>query len=124
MVALFAVFGTVIVRLHAQNGSEEIGTAVLTPLGARTRVAISVGGEPAGAIQPANLHLGTCDDIETIRHTLRDVRGGRSITLLDVRLARLTSGRLIVDVQGSPASLYAAKDARSVSCGAIPPARR
>jgi hypothetical protein len=120
MVPLLAVVGTLIVRLHAQNGSEETGSAVFTPLGDRTRVAITVTGEPPEAIQPANLHLGSCNDIETIRHPLHDVRAGRSATLLDVPIAALTTGRLIVDLQGSPQSLYAAKDARSVSCGAIP----
>jgi hypothetical protein len=120
MVALLAALGAVIVRLHAQNGSEETGSAVLTPLGGQTRVAITVTGEPADAIQPANLHLGNCNDIETIRHPLHDVRDGRSTTLLAVPIGALTTGLLIIDLQGSPQSLYAAKDARSVSCGAIP----
>jgi hypothetical protein len=119
MVALLAALAAVVVPLHAQNGSEEIGSAVLTPLGTRTRVTIVVAGEPPGAIQPANLHHGTCNDIETIRHALRDVRRGRSTTIVDVPLAALTTGLLIIDLQGSPHSLYAAKDARSVSCGAI-----
>lgn len=120
MVVLLAALAAVVVPLHAQNGSEETGSAVLTPLGAHTRVTIAVAGEPPDAIQPANLHHGTCHDIEVIRHPLRDVRGGRSTTVLDVPLAALTTGLLIIDLQGSPESLYAAKDARSVTCGAIP----
>ena len=61
--------------------------------------------------------------VEAIRYVLSNVRGGRSTTLLDVPLARLTTGRLIVNIQESPASLHAAKDARSVSCGSITRAR-
>jgi nitrile hydratase subunit beta len=120
LVALAAI----VVPLAAQNASEETGTVVLTPLGARTRVVITVRGEPLRAVQPANVHLGSCYDIETIRHPLHDVRDGHSTTLLDIPLADLTTGGLIIDLQGSPQSLYAAKDARSVSCGVIPRAPR
>jgi hypothetical protein len=110
----------VIVHLRAQNASGESGTAALFREGRRTRVVISVTGDPPAATQPANLHAGTCGDIETIQYVLRDVRNGRSTTLLDVPFNRLTTGRLIVNVQDTPASLYAAKDARSVACGIIP----
>jgi hypothetical protein len=120
MVVLLAALAALVVPLHPQNDSDETGTAVLTPLGTRTRVTITVAGEPPGAIQPANLHQGTCNDIETIRHTLHEVRHGHSTTILDVPLPTLTTGLLVVDLQGSPQSLYAAKDARSVTCGPIP----
>lgn len=110
----------VIVRLRAQNASGESGTAALFREGRRTRVVISMTGDPPADTQPANLHLGTCGDIETIQYVLRDVHSGRSTTLLDVPFDRLTTGRLIVNVQDTPASLYAAKDARSVACGIIP----
>jgi hypothetical protein len=109
-----------IVRLRAQNASGESGTAALFREGRRTRIVISLTGDSPADTQPANLHLGTCGDIETIQYVLRDVRGGRSTTLLDVPFDRLTTGRLIINVQDTPASLYAAKDARSVTCGIIP----
>lgn len=108
------------VPLQAQNASDERGTAAFFRMGTRTRVVIVVNGDAPGATQPANLHLGTCGDIETIAYALQDVRNGRSTSVLDVPLDRLTTGRLIVNVQDTPASLYAAKDARSVSCGVIP----
>jgi hypothetical protein len=110
----------VIVYLREQNTSGERGTAAFFREGRRTRVIISVTGDPPADTQPANLHLGTCGDIETIQYVLRDVRNGRSTTLLDVPFDRLTTGHLIVNVQDTPASLYAAKDARSVTCGIIP----
>jgi hypothetical protein len=114
---------TNVVQLQPQNASGEAGTALLVAVGKRTQVVIVVAGEVAADTQPANLHSGSCYGVETIRYVLSDVRGGRSTTLLDVPLARLTTGRLIVNIQESPASLHAAKDARSVSCGSITRAR-
>jgi hypothetical protein len=114
---------THLVQLQPQNASGEAGTALLVAVGKRTQVVIVVAGEAAADTQPANLHSGSCYGVETIRYVLSDVRGGRSTTLLDVPLARLTTGRLIVNVQESPASLHAPKDARSVSCGSITRAR-
>lgn len=111
-----------IVQLRPQNASGEKGTAVFFREGRKTRVVISVTGDPPADTQPANLHFGTCQDIETIQYVLQNVRHGRSTTLLDVPFDRLTTGRLIVNIQDTPASLYAAKDARSVTCGSIPPA--
>jgi hypothetical protein len=111
---------TVIVQLRPQNTSGEKGTAAFFREGRRTRVVISVTGDPPADTQPANLHFGTCQDIETIQYVLQNVRHGSSTTLLDVPFDRLTTGRLIVNIQDTPASLYAAKDARSVTCGTIP----
>jgi hypothetical protein len=110
---------TNMVKLQPQNASGEAGTALLVAVGKRTQVVIVVAGETAADTQPANVHSGTCYGVERIRYVLSDVRGGRSTTLLDVPFARLTTGRLIVNIQESPASLHAAKDARSVSCGSI-----
>ena len=107
------------VALGSENGSEEAGTAVLTPRGAQTRVTIFVAGEPAGAAQPANIHAGRCGAVEIIMYQLQYVRNGRSTSLLDVPLDRLKATHLLVNLQESVASLHAPKDARDVSCGEI-----
>lgn len=111
---------TSVVHLQPQNGSGEAGTALLRAVGRSTTIVIVVAGEAASDTQPANLHAGSCYGVEAIRYGLSDVRGGRSTTVLGVPLEHLTTGRLVVDIQESPASLHAAKDARSVSCGSIP----
>jgi len=114
---------TTVVQLQPQNGSGEAGTALLLAVGRSTRIVIVVAGEAAADTQPANLHAGSCNGVEAIRYGLSDVRGGSSTTVLGIPLERLTTGRLVVDIQESPASLHAAKDARSVSCGIIPRAQ-
>ncbi len=111
---------TLTVPLYAENGSAQTGSAVLASSGDQTRVQIMVRREPAGAVQPATIRIGPCGSVESIVYVLDDVRDGRSMTVLPIPLARLTSRRFVLNVEESPRSLRAAKDARDVSCGRIP----
>jgi len=124
MIAAFATMVAInplqaVIRLDAQNESRETGTATLVPRGNATRVTIVVSGEPQNAVQPANIHLGSCDSVRQIGYRLQDVRDGRSTTLLPASLAALMRHRYVIVLQESPASLRAAKDYRYVSCGAL-----
>jgi hypothetical protein len=112
------------VRLESENDSGEAGSATLSAVGNRTRVTISVTGEPAGAAQPANIHTGRCGSVEIIKYELQSVRNGRSTSLVAVPLERLVESHLVINVQASVMDLHAPKDARDVSCGPIPPATR
>jgi hypothetical protein len=107
------------VYLTAENGSAQTGVAILSRAGRRTRVTISLAGEPADALQPANVYAGRCGGVETIACELQSVRGGRSRSNVAVPFDRFAASRLVVNIEASVASLHAAKDARDVSCGAI-----
>ncbi|MGZ3499048.1 MAG: hypothetical protein ACXWNK_17590 [Vulcanimicrobiaceae bacterium] len=109
----------VTIPLTAQNDSHEIGTAMLAPAGDATRITIAITGEPRDGVQPANIHVGSCAAVAQVRYILQDVRDGRSTTVVPVPLAILARGSYVIVLQGSPASLRAAKEYRYVSCGAI-----
>src|SRR5262250_1660567 len=49
----------VTVKLDAQNGSGETGTATFTPQGNKTQVVLQLTGAPSAA-QPAHIHEGSC----------------------------------------------------------------
>jgi hypothetical protein len=113
----------VVVMLLAQNDSLQNGTASLSAVPDGTRVTIAISGEPAGAVEPANIHDGTCEAVQAIRYGLPSVRNGRSTTILPISYTKILRGRSAIVVQASPASLHAAKEYKYVSCGPIPSRR-
>src|SRR5262245_2568484 len=52
----------VTVKLDAQHGSGETGTATFTPQGNKTQVVLQMTGTPADA-QPAHIHAGSCAEL-------------------------------------------------------------
>jgi hypothetical protein len=78
-----------------------------------------VTGEPTDALQPANVHAGDCAAVAQIRYVLRDVRNGKSTSVIAIPLQTLANGNYAIVLQGSHASLRAAKEYRYVSCGRI-----
>jgi Cu/Zn superoxide dismutase len=104
-----------IVRLSPMNRSGESGTATIQASGNGTSVVIRVTGEPAGASQPAHVHVGSCASPGVIRNGLNNVIAGRSSTQLGVPYGSFARGPLVIVVhQGTGAAL-----AHYVSCGAI-----
>jgi hypothetical protein len=110
------------IDLEQQNASGEFGTVVLFPLpNRRTRVAIELSGMPREGTQPAQIHEGTCDDLDPkAAYSLRPVREqsngfGRSVTQIQAGLEELEAGSHAVNVQRSVQA-----PGRSVACADIP----
>jgi len=91
----------VYVMLSQQNGSGESGTARLTPLGNRTRVALELTGAVAPK-QPAHIHEGTCEKLgPRPKYGLSDVTSGMSTTTVDAKLTALRRGSFAINVHQS-----------------------
>jgi len=101
------------VALAAQNDSDETGTATLEEVDGKTVVTIAVENEPAGASQPAHIHVGACPTPGVVVYPLNNVVDGVSITTIDVNLADLGAQLpLAVNLHKS-----AAESKVYVSCG-------
>jgi hypothetical protein len=106
----------VTIKMHAQNGSGEYGTATLTDLGGRTRIVVALKGENTTGNQPAHIHLGSCAHLNPApKYPLKNVILGHSNTIVDVPIAKLLGGHMAVNVHESAKNL-----GRYVSCGDIP----
>lgn len=101
--------------LGAGRDGDQSGTVTLTSRGAKTDVSITVKAGPAGTVQPAHIHEGTCPAPGAVKYPLTNVVDGKSITSLDVALADLLKGGFAVNVHKS-----AAESALYVACGNIP----
>src|SRR5438874_1237344 len=75
------------VPLHSQNNSDELGTAVLTEKDGKLMVTVNIKGEPAGASQPAHIHVGACPNPGKIAYPLTSVVNGKSETVVSATLA-------------------------------------
>ncbi|MGA2760156.1 MAG: hypothetical protein ABSF08_07570 [Candidatus Cybelea sp.] len=112
---------TLTVKLSAQNGSGENGTATLTQAGANVKVVVSIPKGPAGP-QPAHIHDGTCAGIQGIAYSLTSVASGNSTTTVKgVTIGQLLAGKYAINVHQSASDL-----GKYVSCGNIvkPPASK
>jgi hypothetical protein len=106
----------VTIKMHAQNGSGESGTATLTDLGGRTRVVIALQHENTTGSQPAHIHPGPCAHLTPApKYPLKNVILGHSNTIVDVPIATLLHAHLAINVHESAKNL-----GRYVSCGDIP----
>ncbi len=104
-------------KLHAQHGSKESGMATLSAVGAKTKVVVSVTGEPAGASQPMHIHTGKCNPdsaLGGVVYPLSNVVGGKSTTWISAPLATVLSKGTAINIHQSKANLGA-----YVACGAI-----
>lgn len=108
--------GAVEVTLGELNGSGETGTATLMPAGAgKTRVVAEIMNATSRS-QPAHIHRGTCAQLDpTPLYGLVNVQNGRSETVVDVPLSKLTAGGLALNVHQSNDQLD-----RYVACGNLP----
>jgi hypothetical protein len=89
------------VQLQEQNFSGEAGTATLTAQGAETRVVIEMASYAANA-QPAHIHEGTCAHLSfQPAFPLKDVKAGRSTTVVNVSLKALLNGKYAINLHRS-----------------------
>lgn len=104
---------TLTVNLAAQNNSSESGTAVLTETGGKVMVSLNLTGVPAGVVQPAHIHKGSCPKPGDVLHPLTSPVDGKSETTVDTTFDLLkTEMPLAVNVHKS-----AAQSTVYVSCG-------
>lgn len=75
--------------LITQNESGESGVATLREKDGKITVDIKMEGSPAGVTQPAHIHLGTCQNIGTVKHPLSSVVNGISTTTLNTTFDEL-----------------------------------
>jgi hypothetical protein len=104
------------VKLQPQNSSGESGTATLTDEGGKTKVVVTVTGQPAGTPQPMHIHKGTCATLDPKpAYGLPTLIDGKSEATVDVSLRDLQMGGYAINGHKSAqeASVY-------VYCGEIP----
>lgn len=100
--------------LATQNDSAQTGTAVITDIGnGKTRVTIRISNPPQNGVQPAHIHSSLCETIGGVLHSLNNVVGGYSETVLLVPYATImTQTPFSINVHKSSSDL-----ATSVACG-------
>ncbi|HEV3153907.1 MAG TPA: hypothetical protein VGZ02_08900 [Candidatus Baltobacteraceae bacterium] len=113
--AIAASPASVTVKMHAQNGSGENGTATLTQLPAGVKVVVDLTGAPA-TDQPTHIHPGTCAKLNPKpEYPLSPSVNGKSTTVLKgMKLSSLLGGMYSVNVHKSSDDLKT-----YVSCGVI-----
>jgi hypothetical protein len=106
------------IKIDAQNGSGEHGTATLTQSGDDLIVKLSLAG--ASGMQPDHIHKGTCDKLDPKPayplDTLSD--GTSTTTLKGVKLSDLLAGTYAINVHKSTTDI---KD--YVACGNLTAAK-
>ena len=101
---------TATIALRSASDAGQTGTAILTDLGGnKTRIAIFLTASKAGAVQPANIHAGTCKDAaKEPQYPLSPIVKGTSVTVLNVNMGAL--------IDNAPQSIRVRTDA--VTAGA------
>jgi hypothetical protein len=109
-----AATSTLTVKMTAQNGSGENGTATLTQTGSDLKVVIAIPNGPAGP-QPAHIHDGTCAGIQGVAYPLTSIASGDSTTTVKgVTIDQLLAGKYAINVHESTSNI-----GKYVSCGEI-----
>jgi Cu/Zn superoxide dismutase len=109
-----AATSTLTVKMSAQNGSGENGTATLTQTGSDVKVVIAIPNGPAGP-QPAHIHDGTCAGVQGVAYPLTSIASGDSTTTVKgVTIDQLLAGKYAINVHESTSNL-----GKYVSCGDI-----
>ena len=105
------------VVLNAIGGSGEHGCATVHAVNGAEVLAISVTGEPKGAVQPSHIHRGVCGSNGPVVIPLTNVVNGRSTTTIpQAKWNTLKTGKYYINVHKSPTDIPTI-----VSCGNIPP---
>jgi predicted flavoprotein YhiN len=78
----------VTVKLDAQNGSDESGTATFTPVGNKTQVVLQMTG--TADARSAHIHEGSCAQLDPApKIPLHNVVNGKSTTVLDMPIKKV-----------------------------------
>jgi len=109
--------GSVVVPIVAVGSSGQTGSATLTSTpDNKTQVVIALNNTPAGAQEPAHIHMGTCKKLNPKpAYPLTTVASGASTTTVDVPLSTLQAGGFAINVHASTSNL-----STYVACGDIP----
>lgn len=103
------------VNLDPQNSSGQTGTATLQEIGGKVTVTFNLSGEPAGASEPAHIHIGSCPNPGAVKYPLSSVVNGQSTTTIDATMNQLKAmGPLAINVHKSAAQI-----SWYLSCGNI-----
>jgi hypothetical protein len=107
---------SVTVKMVAQNGSGETGTAVLTQTDDGVKVAVTLDGAPKDTPQPTHIHEGTCAKLNPApKYPLSNtVNGSSTSTVKGVKLSDLLAGTYAINVHKSGTEI-----GTYVSCGDI-----
>ena len=109
-----AATSTLTIKLSAQNGSGENGTATLTQADGAVKVVIAIPNGPAGP-QPAHIHDGTCASLKGVVYPLTSVaKGASTTTVKGITIDQLLAGKYAINVHKSTSDI-----GTYVSCGAI-----
>lgn len=106
------------VELAEEDGSGQSGTATLTSAAgdSRTRVTVTLSNPP-DVPQPSHVHSGRCGDMGDPVAGLESLEGGEAETVIELSLAELQTGNLVVQAHRSDDEYDV-----SVACGEIPTA--
>jgi opacity protein-like surface antigen len=108
---------SITIKMVAQNGSGENGTATLEQVADGVKVTVKLDGAPQDTPQPTHIHVGNCGHINKApEYPLSNTVNGAGVSkVTGVKLADLLSGTYAVNVHkdaGADIGTY-------VSCGDI-----
>jgi predicted lipoprotein with Yx(FWY)xxD motif len=106
---------SITINLGPGRDGDQSGTATLTAKGNQTDVALNLKPGAAGIEQPVHIHDGQCPVPGAVKYPLKNLVDGKSTTTVDVPLASLLTGGLVIN-----AHLSVAEAGKYVACGAIP----
>jgi hypothetical protein len=90
------------VKMHALNNSGQNGTATVSDLGGKVRVAMNLANEPATASEPSHVHFGHCPKIKAIpAYNVGPILKGKATSIVDLSWAQINSGKYVVMVHQS-----------------------
>jgi hypothetical protein len=105
------------VVMNAVGGSGESGCATAHGINGAMVLAISVKGEPMGAIQPSHIHRGVCGSNGPVVLPLTNVVNGKSVTTIPMaKWNMMKGGKFYINIHKSPKDIPTI-----VSCGNVPP---
>ena len=107
---------TLTIKMVAQNGSKQDGTATITDKGTGIVVSVKLTNAPAASSEPAHIHKGTCATLDPVPwKPLKNVVGGTAqSTVPGVTIAMLQKAKYAINVHKSLNDLKT-----YVSCGDI-----
>ncbi len=91
------------INMGAMNGSKQDGSASIAIKGSGVLVTLHVNNEPAGAIEPAHIHQGTCKNLNPApwKPLSNVVNGVSETTIAGVNVAELKKGHYAINVHKS-----------------------
>jgi len=105
------------VKIGAQNGSGQTGTATIVDKGTGVLVTVTVSNEPKGASEPTHIHAGTCSKLNPTpwKPLSNTVNGVSTTTVPNLSVAQLTGKtKYAINLHKSAAMLKV-----YVACGGI-----